>query len=569
MSAKRLTLAILTWALIGPAAAQSVPSKEPVQAGEALLAGRLPFGLTALSTGELLAPDEDKSITVLDAHARILASWRAPDRFAAPLSAAPAGPRTLVAAPLLSGQIVVLVWDPQTRVLAPSYIPARASEASAAVWTSSGTLLAGWKDGRVEAWKDGSRVWSASAGMEIRCLLVDNAAGVFAFGPGGAALFDFTGRPINRWTLDGTPAGALQSIGGTVVCWTEAGVWRLDASGFIGLASGPVLGAALDGQGGLIVTEPARVRRLRLDGTLLSQIVLPRLATSPAVIDDRGRFLIGTSAGLEEWTYDGRLLARLSGSQPSRVLLTESGIGAWGTADWKVHVWSGFQWPEYGWPQEGGDSLRSYAARRSAGVQERASRWTEAPAFTYLYLLASSSKEADQSEALDRIEAAAVKGDALWQAPWLDVVLLKIARSGLTDLSFLQGKVANSFPNQRLRAFRLLALTASPEDRDELLALVHKEYEPAVLTAAIRALTRSGWDGDGALMRMLDETLRRSDDPALAETIVDAARTLWRRNGSSSDPVLVPLVQYVFQGAYPTSVKRKAQKFFQELLNGL
>ena len=555
-------------ALAAALTGQPAPApQEPTPGGEVLLAGRLAWGPTALPTGEILAPDEDKTMTVLDAQAKILARWRAPDRFAAPVTAAPAGPVLQIAAPLLSGQIVVLAWDAKTRVLAPSYVPSRRSEAAATAWMASGTLVAGWKDGQVEAWQNGTRRWSAATGAEVRFLLVDNAAGVYAFGPGKVSLIDPAGRTAVVWPLEGTPRGVLQTLGGTVVCWTDTAVYGLGDSGFVPLARTKALGVVLDSQGKLVITEAGRIERMGFDGRVLSQIVLPRAALTPAVLDDRGRLLIGTAAGLEEWTYDGRLSALLSESTPSPALLTENGLGAWGTSDWKVHVWSGFRWPAYGWPQEGGNSGRSYAARRPAGVQARASRWTEDPGFTYLNLLASSGKASDQSEALDRIEAASSQGSALWQAPWLNIILLKIARSGLTDLQFAGPRVTNNWPELRLRAFRLLALTAGPEDRDELLSLVHKEFDSGVLAAAIPALTRWGWDGDGRLMRMLQETLTRmSDQPALGGVVIDAARTLWQQNGRSSDPVLIDLVKAVFEGSYPTSVKLQAQKLFQDVL---
>jgi hypothetical protein len=567
--ADRLSVLLSALVLTAAASAQTPPlPDEPVEGGEVLLAGRLPWGATALPTGEILAPDEDKTLTVLDAHARVLARWNAPDRFSAAVSVSPGAP-ALTAAPLLSGRVVVLAWDAQTRVLAPSYVPSRRSEAVATAWTASRTLVAAWKDGQVEAWQDGSRRWSTAAGFEARFLLADNATGVYVFGPGQAALLDFQGAPAGRWPLSGAPRGVLQTLGGTVVCWTDTGLWALGDRSFVRLdPSVSILGVAVDGQGKLIVTEPDRVRRLGFDGAVLSLIPLPRRAVTPAVIDDRGRLLIGTVAGLEEWTYDGRLIARFGDAGPSPVLITEDGLGAWGTADWKVHVWSGFRWPEFGWPQEGGGSGRAYAALRSAGLPTRVSRWTEDPAFTYLYLLASTGKEADQREVLDRIETAAAQDKPLWHASWLNLILLKVARSGLSDLMQSQGRVVNNWPTLRYRAFSLLARTAGPEDRDELIDLVHKEYDPAVLGAAVQAMTRWGWDGDGKLMRMLDETLSRTSGEApLAETILDAARSLWQKNGRSADPTLVPLVQSVFQGAYPTGVKLKAQKFFQDLLS--
>jgi hypothetical protein len=277
---------------------------------------------------------------------------------------------------------------------------------------------------------------------------------------------------------------------------------------------------------------------------------------------------VGTVGGLEVWTYDGRSLGILDPSPPAAsALLTDSGWVVWSDTDWTVHVWKGFRPPPFGWAQDGGGPGRPFRAHRPSSVAVRAVNWTDDPEFGYFYQLAASGEEAKQREVLDRFDAKAAQTNLLEAWPFANLILLKVARSGLTDLQLDRNRILNNWPGLRLRAFALLARTAGPEDRDELIALVHREFDPSVAAQGALALAQSGWDGDGRLMQMLFELQgRMADQSVVADAVIDAARTLWVANGRSADPVLVPLVSAVFQGPFPRSVKLKAQKFFQDLM---
>ena len=129
------------------------------------------------------------------------------------------------------------------------------------------------------------------------------------------------------------------------------------------------------------------------------------------------------------------------------------------------------------------------------------------------------------------------------------------------------GVISNNWPGLRLRAFALLARTAGPEDRDELASVLSREFDPAVAAWGSLALARSGWDGDGKLMRLLlDLRNRMADQAVVADACIDAARALWLANGRSAETSLVPLAAAVFNGPYPKTVKRKAQILFQDIL---
>lgn len=559
--------------LLGSAAtAADLPPEEPKESGSLLLAGRLPFGASGLPTGELLAPCEDQTIAVLDGQARALARWSAPGRFSGPVTVAPRGPTQLLAAPLVSGRVEVLAWDSKTRVLAGSFSFEHHAEATATAWAASGTVHGAWRDGRIEAWSSqGSLLWAAFAGFEVRLLLVDDSLGVYAIGPGHVVLFDFRGSEAGRWDLAGSPRGVLQTLAGNLLIWTDTGLWLkgIDATGFVLFDRSPrILGVVVDRIGSLLLTEPDRLRRVSPGGTLLSVAVFPRKAVTASTLDDRGRVLVGTTGGMETWTYDGRLLETLGTAPPvSSAVLTSQGLVAWSDEDWKLHVWTGFLEPPFGWSQDGGGPGRPFTSRRPSSVAARVVSWADDPDFGYFYQLAASGEEAKQREVLERFEAKASQGSLLEALPFANLILLKVGRSGLTDLQIDRFRILNNWPGLRLRAFALLSRTAGPEDRDEMISLLQKEFDPSVVAQGVQALARSGWDGDGKLMRLVFELQSRMPDQGVvADAVIDAARTLWTANGRSADPVLVPLVSAVYQGPFSRSVKQKAQKFFQDLM---
>jgi hypothetical protein len=171
-------------------------------------------------------------------------------------------------------------------------------------------------------------------------------------------------------------------MAGQLYCWTESGLWVQDpeAKEFrLFEASETLVGVTVDRLDRLVLTESRRIRRFAPDHTLMASLDLPVPAVTEAVLDDRGRYLVGTRRGLEEWTYAGRMVALLDPAVPaSAPLLTPDGTGAWSAGDWTVHLWSGFRMPPFGWSQDGGGSGRPFSAHRPTSVAVRAVNWAAA-----------------------------------------------------------------------------------------------------------------------------------------------------------------------------------------------
>ncbi len=496
-----------------------------------------------------------------------------PPAFRAVVTVGPPGPIQLVAAPLLSGQVEILAWDSQTRVLAPQYAITHPAEATATAWESAGIVNAAWRDGHVEQWSDHHQRWAADVGFEVLWLLADQNLGVYVFGQDKALLLDRQGKPAVGWTVPGRPIGVLQTMGGDLYVWSRSGLWQKKFSGsqftlfdpsstLLGGGRGPPRQADLDGTRPIAAGGPGgspsfifRAPEVRADGGGPGR-PRPNRAGNPG----RGRGLdlrravfgkFGSSRPGFGFVADRPRSRSLERSGMARAHLV--GVRLAG-----VRVASGWRrtWPAVfrAQPFECVGQGRGLERRQTVRLLLRPRR---------------QRRRSKQNQVLELFEAKDATGTLLSTWPFANIILLKIARSGITDLTIKGNRVANNWPELRERAYVLLSKSAAPEDRDELVGLVQKEFDPSVAVEGARALAQSGWDGDGMLMRQLYDLLERMpDQPSVADSVVDSARALWQRNGKSTDPVLIPLLSSVYQGSYPKPVKLKAQSFFQDLIRG-
>ena len=558
-------LLLLLFAL--PAAAADL-----APAGQILLPGRLVHGLTALPGGELLAPCEDQSLTVLDDQSAPITRWNATSRFVQAISVAPPGPLQLLAAPLVSGRVEILAWDAQTRHLASQFAFTRKAVPSVpTAWDASGHLYQAWQDGHMESWNaQGDRLWSADFTEAPTALLNDETQGVFVAMKGLLVLLDHEGTEQRRWKLTGRPDGVLQTLEGNLYLWGDFGLWRLDPSGeVLGqlLTARAILGVTTDRQNQLIVTEPLVLRLLGSNGALRRTLSLTREAVAEVVPDDKGWLYVPTVAGMEKWSYAGQYLGLMSPGEPaSAVLLTEKGLAAWGGQDWVCRVFTGATLPPFCWPQAGGGPRRAWSTTRPAALVARIANWADEPEFGYFMELAASGEDAKQQKVLTLFEERASDGTlrAVW--PFANVILFKLLRSGLTELELDDNYVTNNWPANRLRAFRLLRSDVTPEDREELLKLLEREFDPVNLAQGVMVLASTGWDGDGQLMRMLARLqTQKPREAVLADALVEAAHELWLTAERQADGSLVPLLTAIWKGELPRAVRLKAQLFFQEL----
>ncbi|MEI8092704.1 MAG: hypothetical protein WCG80_00670 [Spirochaetales bacterium] len=571
MSAKYSATAFL--ALATAVALTAAPVPEPSSSGELLFPGRMVFGLSGLPGGELVAPCEDQSVSVLDAQARVLTAWQARARIAATVTIAPRGPLQLLSVPQITGRVDILAWDALTVHLAVQFSLQRAEVPSGpTVWDASGRLYQGWMDGHLESWNaHGQLLWSRDL-APFRGLLNDDSQGLFVAASGSLLLLDRQGNTLRQWPLDAAPRGLIQTLAGNLYLWSETGLWLLDPemAALRRIYSAPgILGVTSDRQNRLVVTEPARVRRLGPGGSVVVQFSLPHPALAEAVVDDRGRVHVPTSSGLEQWSYDGHFLGTLGSGIPTTApVLTEAGLLAWGTEDWRVQVWKGGRFAPFSWSQAGGGPARASSTTRPATLVARASNWEDQPDFGYFLQLASSGEDEKQQTVLRLFEAKEATATLLTTWPFANLILLKIVRSGITDLELHNNYVTNNWPGNRLRAYRLLALTAGAEDREELLSLLDREFDPVNLAQGARAMAATGWDGDGRLMKMLTALQQRKPGEAvLADALLDSARQLWVAGGNSADPSMVILLTALYQADLPRNIRQKAQTFFQDLMD--
>jgi HEAT repeat protein len=100
---------------------------------------------------------------------------------------------------------------------------------------------------------------------------------------------------------------------------------------------------------------------------------------------------------------------------------------------------------------------------------------------------ASSSDREGKLIALDYISEALENGKS---DDNLRIILEGLAMEGILDKTRYEGRVTNNFPDVRMRAAQYLGEIGTKEANDALIKLVLTEEEPAVLTEAVRSLTK-------------------------------------------------------------------------------
>jgi hypothetical protein len=135
-------------------------------------------------------------------------------------------------------------------------------------------------------------------------------------------------------------------------------------------------------------------------------------------------------------------------------------------------------------------------------------------------------------------------GDKLQALP----VLTQLSREGILDRTLSEGRIANNFPEVRIRACELMGVVGTVEASKALVEIILVEKEPAVLTEAVRAITKIGLSGYAAgesshpldtVNFIFNHYNAVQPDNRFAYAVIQAAETLVPQMGGSSEDTRV------------------------------
>ncbi|AGT44677.1 hypothetical protein TPE_2203 [Treponema pedis str. T A4] len=110
--------------------------------------------------------------------------------------------------------------------------------------------------------------------------------------------------------------------------------------------------------------------------------------------------------------------------------------------------------------------------------------------------------------ALQVIEEA-VEGGKM--SPELQKALDSLATVGLTTLVRENGRIANNYPDVRMRACRLLGKVKNEQAKDTLMKVMYTDNEPAVIMEAVKSLGELGFNNNDEVVEMVNFINRKFD----------------------------------------------------------
>ncbi|MDR1389258.1 MAG: HEAT repeat domain-containing protein [Treponema sp.] len=158
-------------------------------------------------------------------------------------------------------------------------------------------------------------------------------------------------------------------------------------------------------------------------------------------------------------------------------------------------------------------------------------------------------------------------GDAIQSGNTSDEIrqsLEYLGLEGVLNRTNENGRIINNFPDVRWRAAEYLGELGTPEARDSLIKMVYYDTEPAVLTSAVEALAKIGYDPDGRAVETITWIVRKFDntnpDNRLAWRAIDA----FVKFETKSYDAIQMLIR-ISEGPYVRPVQDKAKEALKEI----
>jgi hypothetical protein len=174
--------------------------------------------------------------------------------------------------------------------------------------------------------------------------------------------------------------------------------------------------------------------------------------------------------------------------------------------------------------------------------------------------------------ALDYIEELLKSGN---KGDDVRVVLEGLALEGTINKTRSEGRVANNFPDVRMRAVEYLGELGTQEATDSLVKIMLVDEEPAVLTQAIRSITKIGNNEHGRPLLVVNWIFSRfnslTPDNRLALGVVDAIEAFLPSMGNDLDAKVakdsaVETIRIIAENHnYVSSVRQRARNVILSL----
>ncbi|MDR1257048.1 MAG: HEAT repeat domain-containing protein [Spirochaetaceae bacterium] len=151
----------------------------------------------------------------------------------------------------------------------------------------------------------------------------------------------------------------------------------------------------------------------------------------------------------------------------------------------------------------------------------------------------------------------------------VQALLAYLALEGILNKTRSEGRTANNFPDIRLKAVEYLGDLGLKEASDTLLRVIQAENEPAIVSTAVRSLSKLGYNDNNYTLNLIIHVFNRYDagkpNNVLAVSVIDSCNA-FIENGDKKNPWIYATLMHISNNpSYMMPVRNYANKTLAQL----
>ena len=156
-------------------------------------------------------------------------------------------------------------------------------------------------------------------------------------------------------------------------------------------------------------------------------------------------------------------------------------------------------------------------------------------------------------------------------SPELQKALDSLATVGLATVVRENGRVANNYPDVRMRACRLLGKVKNEQAKDTLMKVMYTDNEPSVIMEAVKSLGELGYNNNDEVVEMINFINRKFDivnpTSSLAFEVLNAYEKI-APSVKNKQGMIDSIMRIANNYSYITPVRNKALEVLRSIMAG-
>jgi len=156
-------------------------------------------------------------------------------------------------------------------------------------------------------------------------------------------------------------------------------------------------------------------------------------------------------------------------------------------------------------------------------------------------------------------------------SPELQKALDSLATVGLATVVRENGRVANNYPDVRMRACRLLGKVKNEQAKDTLMKVMYTDNEPSVIMEAVKSLGELGYNNNDEVVEMINFINRKFDivnpTSSLALEVLNAYEKI-APSVKNKQGMIDSIMRIANNYSYITPVRNKALEVLRSIMAG-